>query len=64
MVETRQSWQDLGMGELTERSEEFFSVCRRVRFLCGGDSMTIASIVDVVDTPESLQERIRSVISD
>jgi hypothetical protein len=52
---------EFGTGELADRNDGFFSVCRRVRLFCGCESMTIASTVDVVDKPEYLQELTRSL---
>lgn len=41
-------------GELAERNENRFSVCRKIGFVDRTGSTITASTVDVVDTPENL----------
>lgn len=43
---------DLVIGELAERSELLFSVCRNNRWARLGESMIIASTVDVDEIPD------------
>jgi hypothetical protein len=44
---------DFVMGELADRKEFLFSVCRSVRLARLGESMIIASTVELLETPEN-----------
>lgn len=45
---------DFVTGELAERNEGRFSVCRKIGFVDRTGSTITASTVDAVDTPENL----------
>lgn len=47
---------DLVIGELAERRELLFSVCRKDRWARFGESMIIASTVEVEETPDKRRD--------